>query len=236
MKTTAAPSCPADPPAWAAGTPGRPAIGVEVRFRRGPDKSSIQTRACSIGKVCGAAHSRRGPEPTLEYLAGRGDTGGTLVSLLAILRFNCMKGTILQLQLCAGKLAGCAGCYYLFLFFIFISILFIITFSHLADGHDLHGEGVFVVVGGGVDVVRHQLLGGVEAAGHHRLQKVHQLDCVLPVRKVEVQPLRTSKGAHVSCRFGRSGKAHAAESINSLQAQSGVDRLIEVGQLRWLWP
>lgn len=42
-------------------------------------------------------------------------------------------------------------------------------FSHLADGHDLNAEGELVVVGGGVDVMAHELLVMPEADGHHAL-------------------------------------------------------------------
>lgn len=41
--------------------------------------------------------------------------------------------------------------------------------AHLADGYNLNGEGVLVVVVTGVDIVADQLLGCAELDGHHRL-------------------------------------------------------------------
>ena len=73
----------------------------------------------------------------------------------------------------------------------------------LADGDDLHGEGVLVVVGGTVDVVAHQLLVTAIANRNHAAEEVDELHGMLPVAKEEVDTLRS----------------HVTESITNHQRQ-----------------
>ena len=61
--------------------------------------------------------------------------------------------------------------------------------ARLADGDDLDGEGVLVVVRGAVNVVAHQLLVTAVPNGDHAAQEINELHRVLPVAKKEVHTL-----------------------------------------------
>ena len=58
-----------------------------------------------------------------------------------------------------------------------------------ADGHHVHAEGVFVVVGVGVHVVRDELLGVLVLHRYDGLKKVRQLAGVGLGAKVKVETL-----------------------------------------------
>lgn len=73
--------------------------------------------------------------------------------------------------------------------------------AYLADGDNLYGEGILVVVGAGVRVVRDQLFGLAETHRDNTLQEVHELLCVCPVGEVEIHALQHSHSFRVHRRF-----------------------------------
>lgn len=62
--------------------------------------------------------------------------------------------------------------------------------ANLARGNNLHREGVLVVVGGGVDIVAHELLCRLEATGHYCLQhhRHHHLGHTVLAKKLKLLP------------------------------------------------
>ncbi len=61
--------------------------------------------------------------------------------------------------------------------------------AHPADGHNLHREGVLVVVGAGMLVVGDQLLVVAILDRHMVLRKVNELERMRPVAEEEVHAL-----------------------------------------------
>ncbi len=70
--------------------------------------------------------------------------------------------------------------------------------AHPADGNDLNGEGVLVVVGGAVLVVGHQLLVAAVLGRHHALYKADELERVRPIVEKEVHALQQSHNAQIN--------------------------------------
>ena len=67
--------------------------------------------------------------------------------------------------------------------------------THPADGHNLHGEGVLVVVGGAVLIVGHQLLVAAILGWHHALYKTDELQRMRSVVEEEIHTLQSIKCA-----------------------------------------
>ena len=75
--------------------------------------------------------------------------------------------------------------------------------THLADGYNLRGEGVLVVVAGILLVVADQLLVCAVAHGHYALQEVQEPLSMTTLAEEEVYTLQQQETAEHGCACSR---------------------------------